>query len=156
MRPSRSSSRREHFITIITDTAEDTIEVLTGGDGTLYIDVTEGRSESQVIFYRDDEDEAKVRQLRDALNGWLGDETPRVAASTISPNEALLRLAVVHGLTAEFSYSKGDGGVVERRRLQPHDVREIKGNLLFTGHDPDRDDVRAYRVDRVLGTVEVR
>lgn len=76
-----------------------------------------------------------------------------VLASSVSYNEALLRLAAAHDRTVEFSYSKGDGRVIERRRLQPESVREVKGHMTFTGFDPDRNDVRAYRLDRISGEV---
>ena len=78
-----------------------------------------------------------------------------VLASSVSYNEAVLRLAAAHDRTVEFSYSKGDGSVIERRRLQPESLREVKGHLTFTGFDPDRQDVRAYRLDRISGEVRL-
>lgn len=79
-----------------------------------------------------------------------------VKASDITFNEGLLRLAAVHNKTVTFSYAKGDGKIIESRRLMPARVDKNKqGALTFTGFDPDRDDVRAYRVDRMRGEVKV-
>lgn len=56
-----------------------------------------------------------------------------------------------------FRYAKGDRQqTIESRTLsQVYDVREVKGHIVVTGFDPDRDDVRAYRLDRIKGTVSV-
>lgn len=79
-----------------------------------------------------------------------------VLASDVSFNEALLRLAAIHERTVEFRYAKGKGENIETRQLVPQDVREVGDHLTFTGYDPDRDDVRAYRVDRMKGEVTVK
>ncbi len=78
-----------------------------------------------------------------------------VRASEISFNEGLMRLAAVHGKTVTFRYAKGDGKIIEQRTLVPSDVKERGGHVTFTGYDPDRDDVRAYRVDRMKGEVSI-
>jgi predicted DNA-binding transcriptional regulator YafY len=79
-----------------------------------------------------------------------------VLASDVSFNEALLRLAAIHERTVEFRYAKGTGYVIETRQLVPQDVRQVGDHLTFTGYDPDRNDVRAYRVDRMKGEVTVK
>jgi predicted DNA-binding transcriptional regulator YafY len=105
-----------------------------------------------------------VRALRSACNEFLGDaaEHPQSVkldgvplASQISFNEGLLRLAAVHSKTVTFRYAKGDGAVIETRTLQPTEVKEVAGHVTFTGYDPDRDEPRAYRVDRMKGEVSV-
>jgi hypothetical protein len=78
----------------------------------------------------------------------LGDE----AHSESDYKTEVFRFAKAFGRTVEFRYAKGDGANIETRRLVPHEVQEVKGNLLVIGDDPDRDgDVRAYRLDRVKG-----
>jgi predicted DNA-binding transcriptional regulator YafY len=80
-----------------------------------------------------------------------------VLASDVSFNEALLRLAAIHERTVEFRYAKGKSGrTIETRRLVPQEVRQVGDHLTFVGFDPDRDDVRAYRVDRMKGEVTVK
>lgn len=78
-----------------------------------------------------------------------------VKASDITFNEGLLRLAAVHNKTVTFSYAKGDGAFIETRRLIPAQVLDKGDHLTFSGYDPDRDDVRAYRIDRMRGEVRV-
>lgn len=83
-----------------------------------------------------------------------------VRASDVSFNEGLLRLAALHGKTVEFRYAKGDGNVIELRALQPKTVAVINAGLndehvTFTGFDPDREQTRHYRLDRMKGEVRV-
>lgn len=79
----------------------------------------------------------------------------QVHVEDVSANEALLRVATVHGLTVSFKYAKGKGDVIEQRRLQPTDLLAKADHVTFVGNDPDRDDVRAYRTDRIKGLVEI-
>ena len=78
-----------------------------------------------------------------------------IHASQIGLNEALLRVAAVHKRPVTFRYAKGDGKVIETRTLIPSDVKTVTDHDTFTGYDPDRDDVRAYRTDRIKGQVNV-
>lgn len=71
-------------------------------------------------------------------------------------NEQLLAIAIANDLSVAFTYAKGDGQFLEERTLEPHDVNEVKGNKLVIGYDVDRDDVRAYRLDRIKGRVAIR
>lgn len=102
-----------------------------------------------------------VREVRDLLTTWLDDQPSAsvTRASEIEFNEALLRLAAVHGKTVVFRYAKGDGHHIELRRLIPNQILKVQKDgiehLTFVGHDPDRDDVRAYRYDRIKGEVSV-
>jgi predicted DNA-binding transcriptional regulator YafY len=86
-------------------------------------------------------------------------DTDIIRASEVSFNEGLLRLAAVHRKPVTFRYAKGRGDVIEQRSLIPSDVKNVtdKGvvHATFTGYDPDREDVRAYRVDRIKGQVSV-
>ena len=86
--------------------------------------------------------------------------TTAVRASEISFNEGLMRLAAVHHKTVEFRYAKGEGAVIETRRLQPSDVNVIDAgkkseHITFTGFDPDRVAVRHYRLDRIKGDAQI-
>jgi predicted DNA-binding transcriptional regulator YafY len=88
----------------------------------------------------------------------MTDTTP-ILASEVTFNEGLLRLAAVHHKPVTFRYAKGKGDVIETRTLIPSDVKNItEGGVThatFTGYDPDREEVRAYRADRIKGTVNV-
>jgi predicted DNA-binding transcriptional regulator YafY len=109
-------------------------------------------------LYADEAIEA-AKAILDALSasGDLVAGDHIVRASDVSFNEGALRLAAAHGRTVEFRYAKGkDGTNIEIRRLVPHEIKPGKdGALIFLGHDPDRDDVRAYRVDRMKGEVHI-
>jgi len=70
-------------------------------------------------------------------------------------NESLIAVAIEHGLSVEFRYAKGDGSVIEQRTLQPEYVNSGKAGKTVVGFDPDRDDARAYRLDRIKGNVDV-
>lgn len=83
------------------------------------------------------------------------------AASTLAPREpdpsfeeAIMQVAVDHKKQATFRYAKGDGGVLELRKLDPEQIFSSRnGHVLVGGYDPDRDEYRAYRVDRIKGAI---
>jgi hypothetical protein len=68
-------------------------------------------------------------------------------------NEAVMQLAAKFGRTVYFSYAKGKGDIIEHRQLEPAVMREVKGNKIVVGHDPERDEPRSYRLDRVKGVI---
>jgi predicted DNA-binding transcriptional regulator YafY len=70
-------------------------------------------------------------------------------------NESVLALAIAHDREVEFGYAKGDGALLERRSLIPAEVKQVKGHQIVIGFDPDRESVRAYRLDRVKGEIRV-
>lgn len=77
-----------------------------------------------------------------------------VRASEVSFNEGMLRLAAVHGRTVEFRYAKSPSAPIETRSFVPENVYVTRnGDTIVVGPDPDRDDVRAFRLDRILGDV---
>lgn len=83
-------------------------------------------------------------------------DTTVIHASKVSFNEGLLRLAAVHHKPVSFRYAKGAGGlVIENRTLIPSDVNVVGDHVTFTGYDPDRESIRAYRTDRIKGQVAV-
>lgn len=78
-----------------------------------------------------------------------------VRASEVSFNEGLMRLAAVHKVQVSFRYAKGDGAMIETRTVVPSDVKTVGDHVTFTGYDPDREQMRAYRLDRIKGVVGV-
>lgn len=72
-------------------------------------------------------------------------------------NRVALETAAALDAGVTFRYAKGVGEAsIESRVLsEVFDVREVKGHVVVTGFDPDRNDVRAYRLDRIKGTVQV-
>lgn len=86
--------------------------------------------------------------------GVVVNNSTSLASGTL--NEKLLALAIEADLSVAFTYAKGEGQFLEERTLEPHEVREVKGNKLVLGYDVDRDDVRAYRLDRIKGRVALR
>ena len=140
----------------ITDHEGDDLTVEIGSTGWLFIS---SDNDDISAFHYAPEQRDEVRKLRDALNGWLGEnagELRGVRASEVSFNEGILRLAVVHEQPVTFRYAKGDGSHIEQRTLRPEGLFNARnGALLVGGTDPDRDEYRAYRVDRIKGEVTV-
>lgn len=96
---------------------------------------------------------SEAKALADAIYERLPDQTLAPQGSYV---EAVLTLAATHGKTVKFGYAKGNGDYIENRRLIPGKVEVAKnGYTIVVGHDPDRDDVRAYRVDRIKGQVSL-
>lgn len=79
-----------------------------------------------------------------------------VKASTLSFNEAVLRLAVIHGKRVQFHYEKAANKPIEHRQLEPKSITVPSGGgrVTFVGYDPLRDATRSFRVDRIKGEVE--
>jgi predicted DNA-binding transcriptional regulator YafY len=128
-----------------TDNCGDEIDVIRS-NGYVYLCVQEDDSEATVEL-----SENTAAKIAEAL---LGDNAQKQPESAADYNESLLRLAVAHNETVAFTYAKGNGGVIEQRRLNPESVFTNKrGDLLVGGQDPDRDDYRAYRVDRIKGRI---
>jgi predicted DNA-binding transcriptional regulator YafY len=76
-----------------------------------------------------------------------------VKASDVSFNEGVLRLAAIHNKQVVFRYAKGDGKIIESRTFIPGNISGKGADTRFTGYDPDRDEPRAYRIDRIKGEV---
>lgn len=67
-------------------------------------------------------------------------------------DQDVVRLAIKYGNVVKFRYTKGnDKKVVEYRQLVPDLIDE----KLIGGTDPDRDEYRTYRQDRILGRVKL-
>ena len=73
-------------------------------------------------------------------------------------NQDAIAAAIEYQRTARFSYEKqsGPGGIIERRTLAPTEIcYTLDGAPFVVGYDTDREDVRAFRLDRIVGYVEV-
>ena len=132
----------------LVDAYDDSLEFCVSGN-ILIVD----NPDDQVNGWNFSRDSA--RTLRDLLSQWLGDPEPsRIRASEVSFNEGILRLAAVHEQRVSFRYAKGDGAHIEQRTLVPETLFKANdGSLLVAGQDPDRNEYRAYRVDRIKGEV---
>lgn len=100
-------------------------------------------------------------EATDAILDALGHKpastpTPQVE---VDPSEALnvtlIRVAEAYERPITFRYAKGDGSNIELRTFIPSEVKSIKDHLTVWGYDPDRDEPRAYRVDRIKGRVQL-
>lgn len=135
------------------DTYGDTVEVEADvALGTVYISTPEGRDDYAFTPER-------ATALAHAILEEAGADAPvsraQVSAKALTFNEGVVRLAAIHGKTVEFRYVKSDTAAPETRRLVPSGVVGQGEHLRFTGHDPDRDATRAFRLDRIKGDVGV-
>lgn len=133
------------------DDAGDTLSIVRDAHGDLWIDVDEDGTIATVVFPADE-----AVAVADAIYASAG-RVPGtgVKASDISLNEGLLRLAAAHNVEATFRYVKGPQSPVELRTLIPAGVKNVGDHVTFTGYDPDRDAVRAFRSDRIKGQVSL-
>ncbi len=67
---------------------------------------------------------------------------------------AELSTAVVERRRVRFTYRRNDGST-GRRDVAPYAVLTRGGAWYLVGHDASRDDVRAFRLDRIVGPAEV-
>jgi proteasome accessory factor B len=76
---------------------------------------------------------------------------PRVSAS--EPAFEPLWRAVCDRRPVRFSYRTSSSPEVRERKLEPWGIVSWHGHWYVVGHDLDRDASRAFRLDRVMGTV---
>lgn len=76
---------------------------------------------------------------------------PRVG--TDEPAFPVLWAAVRDRRPVTFDYQGPSHSVPQRRNLEPWGVVSRRGRWYVVGHDRDRDDVRVFRLSRILGTV---
>lgn len=141
--------------TTFTDKYKDTLVVSSDPDfydaeGSVTLEAREGSEQSDLVF-----DSKTAVEVAHAIFKAAGQEVKPVAeftpASRVSFNEALLRIAAIHKRTVTFRYAKDKGDYIESRTLNPERVED--DGLSVIGHDPDRSDVRRYRLDRIKGEV---
>lgn len=79
-------------------------------------------------------------------------------APTGDLNADLIGVAIAHKRPIRFRYAKGkDGANIEFRTLNPEKLSQAgtDSHTVVQGYDPDRDDFRMYRLDRIKGKVGV-
>jgi proteasome accessory factor B len=74
-------------------------------------------------------------------------------ARTDEPAFPALWAAVRDHRPVTFEYQGPSHGTPRRRHLEPWGVVSRRGRWYVVGHDRDRDDVRVFRLSRILGTV---
>ena len=94
-----------------------------------------------------------------AILSALSEDVPAIRTETTgdSLNEDLILVAVAHDRPIRFRYAKGSGATIEVRTLKPEKVTEAGADkhAVVQGYDPDRDDFRMYRLDRIKGKVAI-
>lgn len=71
-------------------------------------------------------------------------------------NLAIANLALEYDREITFRYAKAEGAIIEQRSVTPHLVYETSDNeWVVVGDDPDRKDIRAFRLDRIVGELGV-
>lgn len=86
---------------------------------------------------------------------WSIPDDPAAAIATADPGARdAIRAAVIDASRRhrriELSYLKPDAREPEPRRLDPYVVVHAEGRVYAIGRDPDADDIRVFRVDRIL------
>lgn len=141
-------------IITIEDEYGDTIEVSQGEDESWFVTITENEDSTEVKL-----SEHQVCDLISAFHGPEGSALlePLYDTDREVYNAEVLHTALRHGRLAVFQYEKGDGGTtIEKRRVQPESAhRNAEGLPSVVGHDPDRGDTRAFRLDRIVGYVKI-
>ena len=115
------------------------------GDGDFLLMINEGELEAGLYL-----DAHGAAVLRNALD----QSVELVAPAMPAENEGLIAAAIVYERTIEFAYDKGSG-VIEQRRVIPRVTYDAPNGIVVTGDDQDRDDVRAFRLDRIQGSVKL-
>ena len=120
-------------------------------DGDILIQVQEGESLSGLYL-----DPRGVTVLRQALSApTSADEAVlELPEPDLDFNETQISIAIHFERAIEFAYDKGSG-VIEQRKLFPKVSYAAPNGIVVTGDDIDRQDVRAFRVDRIQGEVKV-
>ena len=91
--------------------------------------------------------------LADASGAGPGAGADDPAAPSAGSDAALRGLlldAARERRVCAFDYLKAGAARPERRRVEPYVLVASSGRWYVVGHDPDRDDVRAFRLDRML------
>ncbi|HXV93498.1 MAG TPA: WYL domain-containing protein, partial [Pseudonocardia sp.] len=94
----------------------------------------------------------KLRAAGVDVDADSGRVEPRVRAT--EPAFGPLLAAVQAGRAVTFDHRRGGPtGPVQRRTVEPWGVVSWRGRWYLVGHDRDRDDVRSFRLSRMVGPV---
>ena len=96
-----------------------------------------------------------VSVLRRALSEPTESAPPADEPFDLDWNRSAAAAAIHFEKEISFSYDKGEG-VIEQRRLFPKASYDAPNGTVIMGDDPDRNDVRAFRLDRIQGEVVIR
>ena len=119
-------------------------------DGDLLVVVSEDGREAGLYL-----DAHGVNVLKRALSEPTESAPPADEPFELDWNRAAVAAAIHFEKEISFSYDKGEG-VIEQRRLFPKASYDAPNGIVITGDDPDRNDVRAFRLDRIQGEVVIR
>jgi predicted DNA-binding transcriptional regulator YafY len=131
----------------------ETVELDFSVTDNVEIDVHDADGDRAVVDITHDE----AIQVADAIYEGTGRKNPSnlVKASDLSVNDALIRVAELHGLRVRFRYAKTVTAPVETRTFVPKGLQVLADHTTFNGIDEDRGGFRSFRTDRIKGTVEV-
>ncbi len=85
-------------------------------------------------------------------------EPVELPAPTGDLNSDLIGVAIAHERSIRFRYAKGQSEAsIELRTLKPEKLTQAGADkhAVVQGYDPDRDDFRMYRLDRIKGKVSI-
>lgn len=118
-------------------------------DGDHLVQIREGDEETGIYI-----DARGVQVLLRALGEPTAERDSIPDPDNLDWNETAIAAAIHSEKEIQFAYDKGEG-VIEQRRLFPKVSYAAPNGIVITGDDPDRDDVRAFRLDRIQGEVVV-
>jgi predicted DNA-binding transcriptional regulator YafY len=99
-------------------------------------------------------DAADTRGAQDAGADADAQGTPTVSVALDGPHRDALLAAQLQGLRVRFRYRR-PGAQPQTRTLDPAGLVHRGGRWYVVGHDPDRGERRAFRLDRIAGDVEL-
>ena len=114
-------------------------------DGDHLVQIREGDGETGIYI-----DARGVQVLLRALGEPTAERDSIPDPDNLDWNDALSRPRSTSRRRSSSPYDKGEG-VIEQRRLFPKVSYAAPNGIVITGDDPDRDDVRAFRLDRIQG-----
>lgn len=134
---------------------EDGIQIIRDPQATAGCSLAIAVENCEYYWISDDELPEFVATLAAAGNVTVTLNKSAPVPTSGSFNEQLLQVAINNDRRVAFKYAKGQGAIIESRQLDPVKLDDVKGHKIVTGFDPDRDEIRAYRLDRIQGTVSI-
>jgi len=102
----------------------------------------------------------EVRKLREQIEKASADASPETPSAPESEPEQDVRAVLEEACSqsfrpdAAFTY-RDEAGTETRRDVEPREIVENGGEPLLVAWDYDRDDYRTFRLDRIVGEVEI-